>query len=422
MPAFHTWISFVAATEALLIIPGPTVLLVISYALAQGKRSAWATVPGVAAGDFTAMALSLLGLGAVLAASAELFTVLKLAGAAYLVYLGIKILRTPVPETLDENAPQEHSPWKITAHAYAVTALNPKGIVFYVAFFPLFLSADLPLLAAGSAVRRHLPGDGDDQCHPLRHDGRTRDAVPQDLSRAQEPQPRRWRHSAGDRRAARHRPPHGVSAIMPELHVWIAFVIAAEALLIMPGPTDMVVVSYALSQGRRSAWASVPGVTLGDATALILSLLGLGAVLMASSELFNVLKIAGAIYLVYLGIKTWRAPVPETIDDNAPLEHGRWRIMAHTYVATALNPGGIVFYVAFFPQFLSAEKPLLPQVATFGVTFILMGSLNSILYATLALQVRRFVRSYRARKNMNRATGGFLIAMGGLVGLAKRAA
>lgn len=209
---------------------------------------------------------------------------------------------------------------------------------------------------------------------------------------------------------------------MPELHAWIAFVLAAEALLITPGPTDLVVVSYALSQGRRSAWASVPGVTLGDTTALILSLLGLGAVLMTSAELFNAVKIAGAIYLVYLGIKTWRAPIPETIDDAAPLEHKPWRIMAHTYIATALNPGGIVFYVAFFPQFLSPDKPLLPQVAIFGATFIVMGSINSALYATLAVQVRRLVRSCRARKNMNRAAGGFLIAIGGMVGLAKRVA
>ena len=208
---------------------------------------------------------------------------------------------------------------------------------------------------------------------------------------------------------------------MPDLQIWIAFVIAAEALLILPGPTDMVVVSYALTQGKRSAWASVPGVTLGDATALILSMLGLGAVLMTSADLFNIVKIAGALYLVYLGIKTWRAPVPETLDDNAPLLHGRWRNMMHTYVATALNPGGIVFYVAFFPQFLSADKPLLSQVAVFGATFIAMGTLNSILYATLALQVRRVVTSYRARRNMNRASGGFQIAMGGLVGLAKRA-
>ena len=208
---------------------------------------------------------------------------------------------------------------------------------------------------------------------------------------------------------------------MPDLHVWIAFVIAAETLLILPGPTDMVVVSYALTRGRRSAWASVPGVTLGDATALVLSMLGLGAVLMTSAELFNALKIAGAAYLIYLGIKTWRAPVPATMAENAPLQRGGWRIMAHTYVATALNPGGIVFYVAFFPQFLSPDKPLLTQVAVFGATFVAMGTLNSVLYATLALQVRRFVRSYRARRNMNRATGGFLVAMGGIVGLAQRA-
>jgi threonine/homoserine/homoserine lactone efflux protein len=207
---------------------------------------------------------------------------------------------------------------------------------------------------------------------------------------------------------------------MPDLHIWIAFVLAAEALLILPGPTDMVVVSYALTRGRRSAWASVPGVTLGDATALVLSLLGLGAVLMTSAELFNGIKIAGALYLIYLGIKTWRAPVPATIEEDGPLRRGGWRIMAHTYLATALNPGGIVFYVAFFPQFLSAEKPLLPQVAVFGATFVAMGTLNSILYATLALQVRRFIRSYRARKNMNRATGGFLVAMGGVVGAAQR--
>lgn len=209
---------------------------------------------------------------------------------------------------------------------------------------------------------------------------------------------------------------------MPELHTWIAFVLAAEALLITPGPTDMVVVSYALSQGRRSAWASVPGVTLGDATALILSLLGLGAVLMASAELFEAIKITGALYLVYLGIKTWRAPVPETLAEDTPLVHGRWRIMAHTYAATALNPGGIVFYVAFFPQFLAQDRPLLPQVAVFGATFIVMGTINSMLYAALAVQVRRFIRSYRARKNLNRAAGGFLIAIGGMVGLAKRVA
>jgi threonine/homoserine/homoserine lactone efflux protein len=208
---------------------------------------------------------------------------------------------------------------------------------------------------------------------------------------------------------------------MPDLHIWIAFVLAAEALLILPGPTDMVVVSYALTQGKRSAWASVPGVTLGDATALILSLLGLGAILMASAELFNILKIAGALYWSISESRPGarRCRRRSTARRCSMGAGASWRIP--TWRPRSI-PAGSCFYVAFFPQFLSAEKPLLTQVAVFGATFIVMGTLNSILYATLALQVRRLVRSYRARKNMNRATGGFLIAMGGLVGLAKRVA
>ncbi|MBI3512607.1 MAG: LysE family transporter, partial [Proteobacteria bacterium] len=83
----ETWLAFVAAAAVLLAIPGPTVTLVVSYALSVGRRAAWATVVGVALGDFTAMTLSLLGLGAVLATSATLFTALKGLGAAYLVYL-----------------------------------------------------------------------------------------------------------------------------------------------------------------------------------------------------------------------------------------------------------------------------------------------------------------------------------------------
>jgi threonine/homoserine/homoserine lactone efflux protein len=87
----ETWIAFVAASAALLVVPGPTILLVIGQSLGAGRRNALPLVAGVAAGDFVAMSLSLAGLGAVLAASATLFTVLKWAGAAYLVWLGIAL-------------------------------------------------------------------------------------------------------------------------------------------------------------------------------------------------------------------------------------------------------------------------------------------------------------------------------------------
>src|SRR5262249_56908541 len=91
--SIETWLAFAAASAVLLVIPGPTILLVISYALGRGLRTALPVALGVALGDFTAMTLSLLGLGALLAASALLFTVFKWIGAAYLVWLGIALWR-----------------------------------------------------------------------------------------------------------------------------------------------------------------------------------------------------------------------------------------------------------------------------------------------------------------------------------------
>jgi threonine/homoserine/homoserine lactone efflux protein len=138
--SFETWITFTAATAVLLVIPGPTILLVISYALGQGWRTAFPMAVGVALGDFTAMTLSMLGVGALLATSATVFTGLKWIGAAYLIYLGVKLFRAG--GSLDAQPRREAtSAWKMLGHAWLVTALNPKGITFFVAFLPQFLDA-----------------------------------------------------------------------------------------------------------------------------------------------------------------------------------------------------------------------------------------------------------------------------------------
>jgi len=134
----ETWLAFVAASTILVIIPGPTVLLVVSYALGQGWRAALPIAVGVALGDFTAMTLSLLGVGALLATSAALFTALKWGGAAYLVWLGIRLWRAG--GTLDAQPRHQYaSAARMLGHAWLVTALNPKGITFFVAFVPQFL-------------------------------------------------------------------------------------------------------------------------------------------------------------------------------------------------------------------------------------------------------------------------------------------
>ena len=90
--------------------------------------------------------------------------------------------------------------------------------------------------------------------------------------------------------------------------VYLAYVVACTVLLFMPGPTILLVVSYAMAHGRSSAFATIFGVMVGDAVAMGLSFLGLGALLMTSARLFLMMKILGALYLVYLGIKMWRAP------------------------------------------------------------------------------------------------------------------
>lgn len=146
--SLENWLAFVATAAVVLAIPGPTILLVISYSLAHGRKVSSATVAGVVLGDFTAMTASMLGLGALLTTYASLFTVLKWVGAAYLIYLGIKLWLAPVRESdLEEvEAVAAVRPLRVFLHTYMVTALNPKTIIFFVAFLPQFLDANQPFL------------------------------------------------------------------------------------------------------------------------------------------------------------------------------------------------------------------------------------------------------------------------------------
>jgi threonine/homoserine/homoserine lactone efflux protein len=143
------WLTFVAATAVLLSIPGPTTLLVVSHAITHGRSAARATVAGVTLGDLTALTASMLGLGAALATSAMLFAAVKVVGGAYLIFLGIRLLRAPVEElntkVADPGAPGVE-PGRIFFHAYSVTALNPKSIVFFVAFLPQFADTSRPIV------------------------------------------------------------------------------------------------------------------------------------------------------------------------------------------------------------------------------------------------------------------------------------
>jgi threonine/homoserine/homoserine lactone efflux protein len=211
---------------------------------------------------------------------------------------------------------------------------------------------------------------------------------------------------------------------------WLPFAIASAILVAIPGPTVLLVVSYALSHGRRYALATTVGVALGDFTAMTASMLGLGVVLAASATLFTVLKWVGAAYLTYLGIKLWRAPIvqprtpeaPESAESPAPSETRTGRILAHAYAVTALNPKSIVFFVAFVPQFIDPHLPALPQIVIFEATFLALATLNAFGYAMLAAAARKAVRSPRVQGIVNRTGGSLLIGAGLFAALWRRSA
>ncbi len=192
---------------------------------------------------------------------------------------------------------------------------------------------------------------------------------------------------------------------------WLAFVAASFAMLIIPGPTVMLVVGYALGEGRRAAFGTMAGVLLGDLVAISLCAVGLGAMLAASATVFTVFKWAGAAYLVWLGIKLWRAPVnPLGVEQVAA--SGRGKRAIHGFVVTALNPKGLAFFVAFLPQFMTPHAPVLPQLAILAPTFVLLGGLTNAMFILAAGGARARLRRPAVLRAINRVGGSFLIGAG----------
>lgn len=205
---------------------------------------------------------------------------------------------------------------------------------------------------------------------------------------------------------------------------FLAFVLASAILLAIPGPTVVMVVGQALAHGRTVALASVLGVGLGDLVAATLSIAGVGALLAASAEAFFILKWAGAAYLVYLGVKLWQNP-PRPADAVAaagPLSGRPGRIFRDAFLVTVFNPKGLVFFAAFVPQFIQADRLYLPQAAIFVVSFVLLALLNAALYARLAASARALLQRPGTLVAAGRFGGACLIGAGIASALVRRPA
>ncbi|NIY80700.1 LysE family translocator [Celeribacter sp. HF31] len=204
--------------------------------------------------------------------------------------------------------------------------------------------------------------------------------------------------------------------------LWLAFVAASTALLMIPGPTILLVLSYALTQGKRVAVATALGVALGDFIAMSASLLGLGALVMASATAFTVIKWAGAVYLFYLGFKMLKSAPQASLGTVEQMGHVSSRqVFLHASAVTALNPKSIGFFIAFVPQFLTPGAPLAPQFTLLIATFVGLATVNALAYALLANLMRKRIQRPRVMRNMTRAGGVALLGMGALTATLRRA-
>lgn len=190
------------------------------------------------------------------------------------------------------------------------------------------------------------------------------------------------------------------------LDLWLGFALASAIAVAIPGPVVIFVIGRTATGGWRSAMPTVAGVVLGDALALAATLAGLGAILATSAAAFTVLKWAGAVYLIWLGVKLWRAPVGE------PAALPARRAFRDAFVVTVLNPKSIGFFVAFIPQFLDPARTYATQALVILLTFVGIGAVNVLLYATLASRLGQGIRRPGVRAWFNRAGGTALIGAG----------
>ncbi len=199
---------------------------------------------------------------------------------------------------------------------------------------------------------------------------------------------------------------------MPAYETLLVFAAASLAITAFPGPSVLYIVTRSLSQGRAAGLVAMLGVEAGGAVLVAGAGLGLSALLTSSALAFSIVKYAGAGYLLLLGIRALRSPAAEAADPP-PGASGR-RLFAQGMAVNALNPKTAMFLLAFLPQFVDPSRgPVVVQVSVLGAVFITVAAVSDSAYAVLAGGIGERLRtSVRARRALDRLSGGVYVALG----------
>jgi len=206
------------------------------------------------------------------------------------------------------------------------------------------------------------------------------------------------------------------------LETWLAFVVAAWLISLSPGAGAISCMAAGMRYGYARAMWNILGLQLGILFVLAIVAAGLGAIMAASTTLFAAVKWLGAAYLVYLGIRQWRAPAAPVTDAGADVTGTPRQLVTRGFLVNATNPKGIVFMLAVLPQFIDPALPQLPQYVVCGATLFFTDLVVMSGYTGLAARVLRLLREPHHVRWVNRTFGGLFVAAGAVLATFRRAA
>jgi threonine/homoserine/homoserine lactone efflux protein len=208
---------------------------------------------------------------------------------------------------------------------------------------------------------------------------------------------------------------------MPDAHAYVLFVMAALALLLVPGPAVVYVIARSVSGGRLTGLVSVLGIELGTLTHVVFAAAGLSAIVASSVVAFSVVKWLGAAYLVYLGLRQIFGRGGEEKDTElSDSEDSRFRVFYQSVLVQILNPKVALFFLAFLPQFVDPSRGAAwTQIVVLGATLAFLGLFTDGLYALLGGTAGGWIRKRGGslRRAGRYVTGGIYVALGAVAAI-----
>ena len=212
---------------------------------------------------------------------------------------------------------------------------------------------------------------------------------------------------------------------------WLLYVAAVFVLTVTPGPSVLMCVTNGVNYGAKRTLFSALGSVTAVVGIMACSVIGLGAALAASEYAFNVIKWCGVAYLLYIGVATLRSTdanfefssdgVNGTTSASKATEVSRLSLYVKGLLVGASNPKALLFFTAFFPQFINPAAPQLPQFLILGVTFVCFELFWLMFYATFAARVAPWLRVKGRARAFNRTSGAMFIGASALLASVKRA-